>query len=69
MEHGFGMFWEECVGNIARAQIAGLKVGAYMFPHRSVDAALQVQQLVGNLSAFNVSTRNSLDISALLPNY
>ena len=69
VEQGVGMFWEECVGNIARAQIAGLKVGAYMFPHRSVDAALQVQQLVGNLSAFNVSTRNSLDISALLPNY
>jgi hypothetical protein len=58
VERGYGMFWEECVGNIARAQIAGLKVGAYMFPHRSVDATLQVQQLVGNLSAFNVITAN-----------
>ena len=69
VERGYGMFWEECVGNIARAQIAGLKVGAYMFPHRSADATLQVQQLVGNLSAFNVSGTNAQNkrVLALLP--
>ena len=71
VERGSGMFWDECVGNIARAQIAGLKVGAYMFPHRSVDATLQVQQLVGNLSAFNVSAINAQNKSvlALLPRF
>lgn len=58
-----GSFWSECVGNILRARQAGFPktaVAAYMFAQRfNADPALQVQQLLGNLSlALNVTNGN-----------
>jgi hypothetical protein len=50
LERDGGVFWEPCVGNIARAQAAGFPVGVYMFPWRAADASTQVSQLLGNLS-------------------
>lgn len=50
-----GSFWEGCVGNIARAHVAGfVAVGAYMFPGRNGDPAAQAGWLLGNLSQHGV---------------
>jgi peptidoglycan hydrolase-like protein with peptidoglycan-binding domain len=50
-----GLFWPECVQNIANAWAAGLEsVGVYMFPQRIGDPVLQAQMLMANLSLNSV---------------
>lgn len=54
-----GTFWEECVSNIANAWAAGWSaVDVYMYPERFADPTSQVNQLLGNLTTFNVKYKN-----------
>ena len=54
-EYVNGLFWPQCVQNVANAWAAGLEsVGVYMFPQRIGDPVVQAQELMGNLSANSV---------------
>ena len=52
-----GSFWPSCVDNIKNSWAAGFQsVGVYMFPQRTyTNAADQVHQLMGNLTAHQVN--------------
>jgi len=50
-----GSFWAPAVDNIKNAWLAGYdRADAYMYPQRFSDPKIQAQQLLGNLSLYNV---------------
>ena len=54
--NGTGLFWTECVSNVANAWEAGFEyVDIYMFPHRYAEPTTQVIELLNNLTIYNVT--------------